>query len=160
MLAEAAPRACRRQPCSLDRTAVRCCELPRWPTEHKGMAAVRRRHTSPHDVCACVYIKYYSEHSFLSYSSSSSAGAVPFLNGVPFRSCTYSQSSVLMLALYLFICFSSAIMFTFNHTGRDSDTMLPCICRMKCIVNLCCWSQKQAWVGNWEFDRGTATVVN
>jgi hypothetical protein len=159
MLAEAVPRACRRQPCSLDRTAVRCCELPRWPMEHKGTAAVRRRHTS-HDVCACVYIKYYSEHSFLSYSSSSSAGAVPFLNSVPFRSCTYSQSSVLMLALYLF-------MFLFGHLCSPLTTQVvtqipcsPCICRTKCIVNLCCWSQKQAWVRNWEFDRGAATVVN
>ena len=31
-----------------------------------------------------------------------------------------------MLALYLFICFSSAVyVSSLNHTGRDSDTMLP-----------------------------------
>lgn len=107
------------------------------------MATVRRNAT-PLTMCAraCISNSIRSTHFYLSYSSSSSAGAVPFLNSIPYRSCTYLQSGVLMLALYLIIYafFSSAIYVSPLTTQVATQIPCsPCICRMKCNVNLCCW---------------------
>jgi hypothetical protein len=112
----------------------------------KGMATVRRNATPLLTMCAraCISNSIRSTpHFYLSYSSSSSAGAVPFLNSVPYRSCTYCmQYGVLMLALYLIIYmfFSSAIYVSPLTTQVATPIPCsPCICRMKCNVNLCCW---------------------
>ena len=64
-----------------------------------------------------------------------------------------------MLALYLFICFSSAVyVSSLNHTGRDSDTMLPLYMQDEMYRKSLLLVTDEN--GYWEFDRGAATVVN
>jgi hypothetical protein len=72
------PRACRRQLWLHDKIAVRCCEWPRWPMVHKGMADVRR-----HNSRVFLNITHFLP------THSSSAGAVPFMNSVPYKNRTH-----------------------------------------------------------------------
>ena len=69
------------------------------------------------------------EYSFL-LSYSSSAGAVPFLNEWRSICSTYLQSLIRRvdarsLFTYLYAFSSTFYVSPLNHTGRDSDTMLP-----------------------------------
>jgi hypothetical protein len=65
-----------------------------------------------------------------------------------------------MLALYLLIYmfFFGHLCFTSNHTGRDSDTMLPLYMQDEMYrKSLLLGHRSEHENGNWEFDRGTLT---